>query len=125
MIKMRFGTLNTILNNAPLIIQGATRLIKMIKERDKTNIESNKGETNEEMPDTLKSLGIEIEKLSSKLDANSAADVEQIELIEQLAMQNEALAESLKQVLRRQRIVALVAASALIASIIALVIIFQ
>jgi len=122
---MRFGTLNTILNNAPLIIQGATRLIKMIKERDKTNIESNKGETNEEMPDTLKSLGIEIEKLSSKLDANSAADVEQIELIEQLAMQNEALAESLKQVLRRQRIVALVAASALIASIIALVIIFQ
>ena len=125
MIKMRFSTLNTILNNAPLIIQGATRLIKMIKERDKTNIESNKGETNEEMPDTLKSLGIEIEKLSSKLDANSAADVEQIELIEQLAMQNEALAESLKQVLRRQRIVALVAASALIASIIALVIIFQ
>ncbi len=122
---MRFGTLNTILNNAPLIIQGATRLIKMIKERDKTNIESNKGETNEEMPDTLKSLGIEIEKLNSKLDANSAADVEQIELIEQLAMQNEALAESLKQVLRRQRIVALVAASALIASIIALVIIFQ
>ncbi|MCH8080352.1 MAG: hypothetical protein IIA06_11355 [Proteobacteria bacterium] len=122
---MRFGTLNTILNNAPLIIQGATRLIKMIKERDKTNIESNKGETNEGMPDTLKSLGIEIEKLSSKLDANSAADVEQIELIEQLAMQNEALAESLKQVLRRQRIVALVAASALIASIIALVIIFQ
>lgn len=122
---MRFGTLNTILNNAPLIIQGATRLIKMIKERDKTNIESNKGETNEEMPDTLKSLGIEIEKLSSKLDANSAADVEQIELIEQLAMQNEALAESLKQVLRRQRIVALVAASALIASIIALVNIFQ
>ena len=122
---MRFGTLNTILNNAPLIIQGATRLIKMIKERDKTNIESNKGETNEEMPDTLKSLGIEIEKLSSKLDANSAADVEQIELIEQLARQNEALAESLKQVLRRQRIVALVAASALIASIIALVIIFQ
>ncbi|MCH8162480.1 MAG: hypothetical protein IIA99_00050 [Proteobacteria bacterium] len=122
---MRFGTLNTILNNAPLIIQGATRLIKMIKERDKTNIESNKGETNKEMPDTLKSLGIEIEKLSSKLDANSAADVEQIELIEQLAMQNEALAESLKQVLRRQRIVALVAASALIASIIALVNIFQ
>jgi len=122
---MRFGTLNTILNNAPLIIQGATRLIKMIKERDKTNIESNKGETNEGMPDTLKSLGIEIEKLSSKLDANSAADVEQIELIEQLAMQNEALAESLKQVLRRQRIVALVAASALIASIIALVNIFQ
>ena len=122
---MRFGTLNTILNNAPLIIQGATRLIKMIKERDKTNIESNKGETNEGMPDTLKSLGIEIEKLNSKLDANSAADVEQIELIEQLAMQNEALAESLKQVLRRQRIVALVAASALIASIIALVIIFQ
>ena len=122
---MRFGTLNTILNNATLIIQGATRLIKMIKERDKTNIESNKGETNKEMPDTLKSLGIEIEKLSSKLDANSAADVEQIELIEQLAMQNEALAESLKQVLRRQRIVALVAASALIASIIALVNIFQ
>ena len=124
-MKILMGTLNTILNNAPLIIQGATRLIKMIKERDETDIESNKGEANVETPHTLESLGIEIEKLSSKLDDNSAADVEQIELIEQLARQNETLAESLKQTLRRQRVITLVTAIALISSIIALVMIFQ
>jgi len=124
-MKIRMGTLNTILNNAPLIIQGATRLIKMIKERDETDIESNKGEANEEMPATLENLGIEIEKLNSKLDDNSAADVEQIELIEQLARQNETLAESLKHILRRQRVITLVTVIALISSIIALVMIFQ
>ena len=117
---MRLGTINTILNNAPLVIQGAARLIKMIKERN-----DNDAESNEDMPATLEGLTVEIEKLNHKLDDNSAADVEQIELIEQLARQNETLAESLKQTLKQQAIITWVAVTALIISIIALVIFFQ
>lgn len=114
---MRFGTLNTILNNAPLVIQGATRLIKMIKER-------NNVDANTDIPVTLDGLKIEIEKLNNKLDDNSAADVQQIELIEQLARQNEVLAESLKHTLKRQTLVTWIAAIALIVSGITLMIIF-
>lgn len=117
---MRLGTINAILNNAPLVIQGATRLIKMIKERNDTDVE-----TDRDIPATLDGLKVEIEKINYKIDNNSAADVEQIELIEQLAKQNEALAESLKQTLKRQSIIACVAGIALVSSIIALAIIFQ
>ena len=117
---MRLGTINTILNNAPLVIQGAARLIKMINERNDNEVESS-----EDMPATLESLSVEIENLNHKLDDNSAADVEQIELIEQLARQNETLAESLKQTLKHQAIITWVAVTALIISIIALVIFFQ
>ena len=119
-MQMRFGTINTILNNAPLIIQGATRLIKMIKERDYTESDSDK-----DIPATLDGLKVEIEKLNSKIGDNSAADVQQIELIEQLAKQNEALAESLKQTLKRQTLIACIASVALVFSIIALLMIFQ
>ncbi|MGK0298672.1 MAG: hypothetical protein ACI9XC_002295 [Gammaproteobacteria bacterium] len=121
---IRPGTLNTILNNAPLVIQGAARLIKMIKERNNfdndTDIESR-----DDMPTTLDGLKVEIEKLNSKLDDNSKADVEQIELIEQLAKQNEALAESLKITLKRQLMIAWLAGIALVSSIFALVVIYQ
>jgi len=117
---IRPGTLNTILNNAPLVIQGAARLIKMIKERNNTD-----AEPNNDTPATLEGLTVEIEKLNYKLDDNSAADVEQIELIEQLARQNEALAESLKQTLKRQALIFWIAVIAFTSSIIALVMIFQ
>ena len=117
---MRLGTINTIMNNAPLVIQGTARLIKMIKERNDTDAESDK-----DIPATLDGLKVEIEKLNYKIDDNSTADVEQIELIEQLAKQNEALAESLKQTLKRQTLIAWVASIALVSSIIALAMIFQ
>ena len=121
---LRPGTLNTILNNAPLVIQGAARLIKMIKERnDIDNISDEK--LDNDSPVTLDGLKLEIEKLTYKIDGNSAADVEQIELIEQLAKQNEVLAESLQQTLKRQALIAWVACIALISSIVALAIIFQ
>lgn len=121
---MRLGTLNTILNNAPLVIQGATRLIKIIRERIDTD-NDNDTESTKDIPATLEGLTVQIEKLNSRLDDNDAADVEQIELIEQLARQNETLAESLKQTLKQQAIITWIAVIALIASIIALVIIFQ
>lgn len=121
---MRLGTINTILNNAPLVIQGAARLIKIIKERNDPGNNGN-AESNKDAPATLESLKIEIEKLNYKIDDNSAADVEQIELIEQLAKQNETMAESLKQTLKQQAIITWVAIIALVLSIITLVIIFQ
>jgi hypothetical protein len=121
---IRPGTLNTILNNAPLVIQGATRLIKMIKERNNFDNDTDIDSSNDN-PTTLDGLRVEIEKLNSKLDDNSKADVEQIELIEQLARQNEALAESLKITLKRQLIIAWLAGVALVFSIIALVVIYQ
>lgn len=117
---IRHGTINTILNNAPLVIQGAARLIKMIKERNDFDTESNNDD-----PATIEGLSVEIEKLNSRIDDNSAADVEQIELIEQLVRQNEALAESLKITLKRQLIIAWLAGIALVFSIIALVVIYQ
>ena len=117
---IRPGTINTILNNAPLVIQGATRLIKMIKEKNHSNTEL----INDD-PATLEGLSVEIEKINAKIDDNSAADVEQIKLIEQLARQNEALAGSLKQMLRRQTLIFWIAVVALSASIIALVTIFN
>ena len=121
---IRLGTLNTILNNAPLVIQGATRLIKMIKEKNNFDNDTDM-ESSDDNPTTLDGLRVEIEKLNSKLDDNSKADVEQIELIEQLARQNGALAESLKITLKRQLIIAWLAGIALVFSIIALVIIYQ
>ena len=121
---IRPGTINTILNNAPLVIQGAARLIKMIKERNDID-DDNDSESSKDIPATLDGLKIEIEKLNSKIDDNSADDVEQIELIEQLARQNEALAESLKQTLKRQTIIVWVASIALVSSIVALAMIFQ
>lgn len=121
---IRPGTLNTILNNAPLVIQGAARLIKMIKDRNNFDNDADM-ESSNDIPTTLDGLRVEIENLNSKLDDNSKADVEQIELIEQLARQNKALAESLKITLKRQLIIALLAGIALVSSIIALLVIFQ
>ena len=120
---IRPGTLNTILNSAPLVIQGAARLIKMIKERNDIDNTSDK-ESDNDNPVTLDGLKLEIEKLTDKIDGNSAADVEQIELIEQLAKQNEVLAESLQQTLKRQALIGWVAGIALVSGIIALVMIF-
>lgn len=88
---MGLGTINTILNTAPLIIQGATRLVKLIKERNKIE---NDGET---VPVTLEDLGREIEHLHKRIDAGYESDLEQIKLIEELAKQNELLATSLKK----------------------------
>ena len=86
------GTINTILNTAPIIIQGATKLINIIKDRGK-----GEGDGNKDIPETLDGLKQEIKRIHQRLDDNDHSDVEQIKLIEELAKQNESLAESLKK----------------------------
>ncbi len=123
---IRPGTLNTILNNAPLVIQGAARLIKIVKSRNNVdNGEDEDMKSRGDIPTTLDGLREEVEKLNSKLDGNNKADIEQIELVEQLAKQNEALAKSLETTLKRQLMIAWLAGIALVSSIIALIMVYQ
>lgn len=99
MEKRRFmnpATINTILNTAPMVLQGANKLIRLIRER---GAETGGGDSS--APATLEGLKQEIEQVHERLNANDESDVEQIRLIEQLAKQNEAMAESLRKALRR------------------------
>lgn len=86
---MNPGTLNAILGSAPVILQGAAKLIRMIREGEKKNAGA------ESPPVTLAGLREEIRRLDGRVDANSESDVEQIRLIEELAKQNEVIAKSL------------------------------
>jgi hypothetical protein len=89
--KMSLGALNTILNTAPLIIQGATRLVKMIRERETGDL------PHYDIPETLEGLKEEIRRINTRLDAGNDSDLEQVNLIEELAKQNEMLATALKR----------------------------
>ncbi|MEQ8290484.1 MAG: hypothetical protein RIB78_12260 [Gammaproteobacteria bacterium] len=116
---MSLATINTILNTAPIVIQGATRLIKLI--RDQGNEEP------EEIPATIEGIKQEVEKLHQRLDASSNSDVEQIKLIEELAKQNASLATQLKTTmshLNRLTVLSIVAL-ALAAAAILLVLVLQ
>lgn len=110
------ATLNTILNSAPMIIQGATRLIRLIRER-----EGKTEESNETLPATLEELSREVRNLEQRLNDNSGSDVEQIRLIEELARQNESIAETLAQALRRITLLNYIAIMALVFSAAAMV----
>ena len=88
--RMTPATLTTILNSAPMVIQGAGKLIDLIREQT-----SKKPENAGQDVLTLESLQDEIEELKKQLDSVNESNIEQIKLIEQLARQNEALAESL------------------------------
>ena len=110
---MSLATINTILNTAPIVIQGATRLIKMIRDQ---------GEQEQpEIPETIDGIKREVERINERLDANSKADVEQIKLIEALAKQNESLAAQLKTTMSHLNRITLLAIAALIVGGIALV----
>jgi len=90
------ATLNTILNTAPMIIQGAGKLLRLIREReDETTSEK------QSLPVTVEGLKLQIKQIEVGLHENYRSDVEQIRLIEQLAKQNESLAETLKQTYRK------------------------
>lgn len=108
------STLRTILKNAPLIIQGADKLIGMIRNK---NAEP---ESTEHLPMTVEGLKQGLEHMEQRLDANAEADIEQIKLIEELARQNEAIANSLKRTCLRLNIVTLLALAALLAAVAAL-----
>lgn len=107
-------TLGTLLNTAPAIIQGASKLIDLIKERKGGNHKDKAGEV------TPGNLGEVVERLEERLDAADEANVEQAKLIKQLARQNEMLATCLQQILRRFTLIFILAALALLLAIFAL-----
>lgn len=96
---MGIGTLNTILNTAPLIIQGATKLVKMIRERDTGK------QVHDDVPATVEGLKDEIQRINTRLDAGNDSDLEQVNLIEELAKQNELLASALKRTNKQLNII--------------------
>ena len=116
--RMTPATLTTILNSAPMVIQGAGKLIDLIREQT-----SGKQETPEREILSLEKLQAEIEDLEKRLDSVNESNIEQIKLIEQLARQNEAMAESLAQINRRLNLVTLAAITSLVVACAALVLI--
>lgn len=105
---MSLSAINTILNTAPVVIQGATRLIKLIRDqKDEHNAE-------QEIPETIDGIKHEVDRLHDRLDKNDVSNVEQIKLIEELAKQNESLAAQLKTTITHLNRVALLAVVAVI-----------
>lgn len=113
----RLAALNTIISNAPLLIQGASRLIKVIKQQNDTQEEMNLDQSL-----SVESLHTEVQTLHERLNDNHATEIEQTQFIEQLAKQNESLAESLRQVLRRQMLLVILTTLAIISSVLALIV---
>ncbi len=110
------ATLNTILNTAPMIIQGAGKLLRLIREReDETTTEK------ESLPVTVEGLKLQVKQIEASLHENYRSDVEQIRLIEQLAKQNESLAETLKQTYRKITVLTYLSVIALAISVTAIV----
>ena len=99
---MGIGTLNTILNTAPLIIQGATKLVKMIRERDTGK------QVHDDVPATVEGLKDEIQRINTRLDAGNDSDLEQVNLIEELARHNELLASALKRTNKQLNIITVI-----------------
>ena len=110
---MGLGTINTILNTAPIVIQGATRLIKLIRDQGNDN-------KPEEIPETIEGIKNEVDRLHQRLDANDDSNVEQIKLIEELAKQNESLATQLKNTITHLNRITILASIAILISIISL-----
>ena len=104
---MTLGALNTILNTAPLIIQGASKLIQIIRQRSESE------HLTQDIPATLDGLKNQISAIHTRLDAHNASDLDQIKLIEELAKQNQLLADSLKQTERKLNIIFVLAVLAL------------
>lgn len=107
---MSLGTINTILNTAPIVIQGATRLIKLIRDQGREL------KPEQEIPDTIDGIKVEVDRLHHRLDANNESNVEQIKLIEELAKQNESLATQLKNTITHLNIITILAVIAIFIS---------
>ena len=116
---MSLSTINTILNTAPIVIQGATRLIKLIRDQGGDN------QPEEEIPATIEGIKNEVERLHQRLDTNNESNVEQIKLIEALAKQNESLATQLKSTITQLNRITILAGIAIVISITSLVIILN
>jgi predicted PurR-regulated permease PerM len=116
---MSLGTINTILNTAPMVIQGATRLIKLIRDQGKEN------NIEDEIPDTIDGIKTEVDRLHQRLDKNDESNVEQIKLIEELAKQNESLAVQLKNTITQLNRITFLAVIAILLSIFCLLYLLQ
>lgn len=108
-------TIGTLLNSAPMIIQAAGKLVDLIRER-----EQGAPTPAEKVPVTLDNLEQVIGRLEARLDSVDDASVEQIKLIEQLARQNEALANSLQRQQQRTTFAFILALVALLLAILGL-----
>ena len=108
---MNPATINTILNTAPLVIKGATRLIRLIRNQGED------GEAGQEIPATLEGLQREVERLQQRLDDNNKSNIEQVKLIEELARQNASLAAQLKNTMAQLRQFKRVSVAALIVAV--------
>ncbi len=115
---MSLGTLNTILNSAPLIIQGANRLLKLIKERKGVEQE----EVGDDIPNTLEGLKNQIYHINSRLESGYQSDLEQIKLIEELAKQNELLASAMNRINRQLNIMVIIILVTIVCAVTAIVI---
>tara|TARA_R110000782_G_scaffold184422_1_gene274819 strand:+ start:882 stop:1250 length:369 start_codon:yes stop_codon:yes gene_type:complete len=111
---MSLATINTILNTAPIVIQGATRLIKLIRDQGHDN------ESNEEIPETIEGIKDEVARLHQRMDTNNESNVEQIKLIEELARQNETLAAQLKNTVTHLNRITVLALIAILISVVSL-----
>jgi len=115
---MGIGTINTILNTAPIVIQGATRLIKLIRDQGNEN-------KPDEIPETIEGIKNEVDRLHLRLDTNNESNVEQIKLIEELARQNESLATQLKNTITHLNRITILASIAILVSIVCLVLLIS
>ena len=108
---MNPATINTILNTAPLVIKGATRLIRLIRNQGEA------GEASQVIPATLEGLQREVERLQQRLDDNNKSNIEQVKLIEELARQNASLAAQLKNTMAQLQWLKRVSVTALIVAV--------
>ena len=108
---MKPATINTILNTAPLVIKGASRLIRLIRNQGED------GEAGQAIPATLEGLQREVERLQQRLDDNNKSNIEQVKLIEELARQNASLAAQLKNTMAQLQRLKRVSLAALIVAV--------
>ena len=97
-----------------MIIQGAGKLIRLIRDREEET------GSKDPVPTTLENLKEQVSSLDRRLAENSKSDMDQIHLIGELARQNESLAETLKQTLKRVTILNYMVVLAIIIALAAL-----
>ena len=114
---MNPATINTILNTAPIVIKGATRLIKLIRNQGAED------QAGQEIPATLDGLKQEVERLQQRLDSGNASNIEQVRLIEELAKQNESLAAQLKNTMTQLQRLKLLSLVAIIVSVVCVILV--
>lgn len=114
------ATLKLILANAPRIIQAADKALKMIRGKGNATTASK-----EMQPVTVEDLKQQIIQIETRLSENFQSDEQQIALIEQLANQNKALAETLQQTYRKVTVLTYLSVVAVVISAAAIFLIFS